>query len=319
MAEVRNYARLWPLAIAAVGVGGFVFAAYRWTSNDAHQVDIEESDEPVTDAGPNEHFEKVRAHLIDEFTTYTGAVRAEGIVPVRAPQGMRVPIVRVHHEQGDFVKKGDVLVTFAREQVDRAIEQAKAKGDTVNEQRFRGYLDFVELTAPVDGVVLEIHRTLGEVPLDEGIPIVTLADRSSYRFVVTVPGEVQRASMVLGTKFDVVLQDDLGTVAGTVADFGGPEGDNVPVVLGLAPHEGIEDRLAGTIRVISGRKEVGLIPRAAVVKRGDVDIVRVHDPATKSIGEKTVRLGDAVGPDVVILAGVYVDESIVAPGRKRDP
>ena len=31
MVEVKSYVRLWPLAIAAFGVAGLVFAAYRWS------------------------------------------------------------------------------------------------------------------------------------------------------------------------------------------------------------------------------------------------------------------------------------------------
>jgi len=311
---VKNAVRLWPVAVAAVGIAGFIFAAFRWTHVDPASLPDEENVEPVTDLPANEHFEKVRVHPMDEKTKYVGAVRAGGRIPVRAPQGMRVAIVRVHHELGDFVKKGDVLFTFAREQIDKAIADAKSKGDTVSETRFRGYLDSVEIKAPCDGVVLSIYRTLGDVPMDDGIPLVELADKSSYRFVVQVPPAVQRLSMPLGSKFQVELQDNLGAVLGVVAEFEDARGGDVPVVLGLEPHEGIEDRLAGTVEVVSGRKEVGMVPKSAVTKRGDVSYVRVWDPDAKSVMEKSVQLGDAIGPDVVILAGVFVDESVVVPG-----
>jgi multidrug efflux pump subunit AcrA (membrane-fusion protein) len=316
MADVKSYARLWPLAFAAVGVAGFAYAAFQWFRADPMPVDIAENTAPIVDTGPNEHYETVRTHLVDELSTYRGEVKAGSPIPVRAPQGMRVPIKQIHHEQGDFVKKGDVLVSFPREPIDKAIAEAKAKGDTVNEERFRSYLDFVELKAPCDGVVDQIWRTLGEVPIDEGIPVITLQDRTAFRFVVRVPGDVQRQSMALSAKFDVELDDDLGTVKGTVSAFDPPVGTDVPVVLSLEPHEGIADRTAGAVRVASGRIEAGLVPRTAVTKRGDVPIVRVWDPVSKSITERTVKLGETIGPDVVVLGGAFAGDSVVVPGRK---
>jgi multidrug efflux pump subunit AcrA (membrane-fusion protein) len=317
MAQVKDYVRLWPLAIAAVGIFGFVYAAWQWTRPAPQQVEDDmDPAAPIRDTGPDEHYEKVRPHLVDEFTTYSGVVKAESPITLRAPQGMRVPIVKIHHEQGSFVSKGDVLVTFYKPQIDDAIEKARREGRTDDERRFRGYLEHVELRAPCDGVVLSIDRSEGEVPVDEGIGVITLADKSSYRFVVQVPGDVQRASMEISKKFVVELEGDKGSVAGTVVSYEPPVATDVPVVLALDPHEGIEARLSGTVRVASGRREAGLLPKSAVVKRGEASFVRAWDPESKMIAEKSVLLGAAVGPDVVVLSGVFAGDSVVVPGRK---
>lgn len=319
---MKSYARLWPLAIAAVGIAGLVYAAFHMQEGGEKTDDGMGPEAPAGEAGPNEHFEKVRPHKVDEFSTYRGKVKAGGSIDVRAPLGMRVPIVKIHHEAGDFVKKGDVLISLDRPQVERAIEKAKAAGRTDDEKRFRGYLDYVELKSPCDGVVGEIYRSLGDVPIDpneqgQGMPLMTIVNKDSFSFVVRVPVEVQQRSMPLGTSFAVVLESDIGTVKGTVVEFEKPEGTDIPVVLQLEPHEGIEDRLDGTVRVASGQIEVGLVPKTAVVKRGDVPIVRVWDSATRSIGERTVKLGDEIGPDVVILAGAFEGDSVVVPGPEH--
>ena len=317
MAGVKSYARLWPIAIAAVGVGGLVYAAFKMQGDSAPAGDGEEPLAPAGEAGPNEHFEKVRPHLVDEFSTYRGKVKAGSAIVVRAPRGMRVPIEKIHHETGDFVKKGDLLVTLNRTQIDKAIEKAKAEGRTDDEKRFRGYLDFVEMRAPCDGVVDQIQRTLGEVPIDDGIGLMTLQNKDAFRFVVRVPQPTQQLSMPLGAKFEVVLDHDLGTVSGSVIEFQNPEGTDIPVLLALEPHEGIEDELDGSIRVASGRAEAGLVPKTAIVMRGDVPVVRVWEPATRAVSDKTVKLGAEIGPDVVILAGVFEGDSVVVPGPER--
>jgi hypothetical protein len=143
-----------------------------------------------------------------------------------------------------------------------------------------------------------------------------MADKSSYRFVVQVPGDVQRAAMEISKKFVVDLADDKGSVKGVVVSFEAPVDTDVPVVIALEPHEGIEARLAGTVRVASGRKEAGLIPKSAVIKRGDASFVRAYDAESKSIGEKSVVLGAEIGADVVVLSGVFTGDSVVVPGRK---
>src|SRR6185295_3985837 len=107
--------------------------------------------------------------------------------------------------------------------------------------------DSVELKSPVDCVVLKLWLDVGQVPYDEGIGVFQIADKSAYRFVVQVPGEVQRNAMVMGTKYAVELEADVGTVSGTVVEFLGPVGEDVPVVLALDPHEGIAERLHGTV------------------------------------------------------------------------
>jgi multidrug efflux pump subunit AcrA (membrane-fusion protein) len=316
MAGVKSYARLWPVAVAAIGVSGLVFAAFRMQGGDAPD-DTAEVVAPAGEAGPNEHFEKVRPHLVDEFSTYRGKVKAGSAIDVRAPRGMRVPIEKIHHETGDFVKKGELLVTLNRTQIDKAIEKAKAEGRTDDEQRFRGYLDFVEIRAPCDGVVDQIQRTLGEVPIDDGIGLMTLQNKDAFRFVVRVPLDVQQLSMALGSKFEVVLDHDLGTVKGSVIEFEPAAGGDVPVVLQLEPHEGIEDQLDGSVRVASGRAEAGLVPKSAVVMRGDVPVVRAWDQESRSIVDRTVRLGVDIGPDVVILAGAFEGDSVIVPGPER--
>jgi len=318
MAEVRNYARLWPLVVAAAGVGGLAFAGWRWTHPPVvEEIDPEDVDRtPVKDPGPDEHYEAVRPHLVDEFKSYPGVAKAESPIIIRAPQGMRVPIVKVHHEAGAFLSKGDVVVSFYRPQIDDAIAKAHKEGRSDDETRFRGYLDFVDLKAPCDGVLLSLDRQEGEVPVDEGIGVFTMADKSSFRFVVQVPGDVQRASMEISTKFVVELADEKGSVKGTVVSYDPPIDTDVPVVLALEPHEGIEARLAGTVRVATGRREAGLFPKSAVIKRGEASFVRVYDPESKSIGEKSVLLGGEIGPDVVVLSGVFAGDSVVVPGKK---
>ena len=319
MARVRPaIARTWPLFVALIGLVGLGFAAWRWLSPDQDLIEEVDDEEPIVQPGEDEHFEKVRTHEIDEYTSYRGEVRGEGSVPVRAPQGMRVPVVDVHKEIGDFVSKGDPLVTFHREQIEKAIEKAKEQGDTESESRFRGYLESVVLRAPVDGVVMETYATVGQVPFDEGVPMMVLADRSSFTFVAQVPAEVTRISLHIGAQTTVDLAEERGSVRGTVASIDTGEGEDVNVVLSLEAHEGVEPGLPGTIRVVTGKKEVGVVPKTAVTWRGEVPVVRVWESDSRAIAERTLRIEGEVGDQYIVLYGVLPGEAIVVPGRERE-
>jgi hypothetical protein len=313
---VTSPLRLWPLAFAAIGAAGLGYAIWQWTRPADEPIEVESEEPPVVAPTENEHYEKARQHYVDQYATYAGVVKAGTPDVLKMPIGFRVPVVKVWHEPGDFVKKGDRLMSFHREQIEKAIERADAEGKADDAKRFRGYLELADLKAPYDCVVVTVDRTLGEVPLDEGIGVMTIANPAGFRFTAQIPGEVQRVATPIGTKFDVELDADKGTAKGSVAEFRPAAGTDVNIVLSLEPHEGLEENLAGTIRVASGRQEAALVPKAAIVRRGDVQVLRVWDPESRSITDRTIKLGDETGPDVVVLAGVFPGDSIVVPGPK---
>jgi multidrug efflux pump subunit AcrA (membrane-fusion protein) len=320
MAQVRNFGRLWPIGVALIGVAGLIYAGIQWTSSPKHELDLGDPDAaPQRDPGPDEHFEKVRTHLLDDFTEYVGKVGAESVILVSTidDERMKVPIVNFPHETGEIVKKGDVIVQLDKGQIEVAIAKAKAAGAKDDAERFQRYLENADVKAPCDGVILEFKRSLGDVPIP-GLGLVAMTDLNGFQFTVSVPSSVQAQVMHLSRKFEIDLAEDWGKVTGTVTQFKDQVGDEVPVVLALEAHQGLEPGLDGTIRLPTGKKEVGLVPRLAVQRRADVPYVRVWDADSKSILEKTVRTGDELGPDVIILAGVFPGDSVVVPGKARD-
>src|SRR5262249_26378062 len=82
VAAVRTYARMWPFLVAAVGLAGLGYAAFQWTRQEKDEADLGESVEPVVDLSPNEHYEKVRPRLVDEYAAYHGVVKAGSLIPV---------------------------------------------------------------------------------------------------------------------------------------------------------------------------------------------------------------------------------------------
>jgi hypothetical protein len=71
--------------------------------------------------------------------------------------------------------------------------------------------------------------------------------------------------------------------------------------------------MTGWVQVPVSKEVVGLVPKAAVRKRDDVSIVRVWDPETRLVGDRTVKTEGTQGEDVIVTAGVLAGESVVVP------
>jgi multidrug efflux pump subunit AcrA (membrane-fusion protein) len=316
----KSMIRMWPLVLAFAGISMLGYSAWRATSSDEGDVDLDLPVAPTVEAPVAHHFHEVAAHEVPVFQEFKGRVDAEGTIEIRAPQGMVVPVVKVHKEHGEFVNKGDILLTLAKEQVVKAIADAKAAGNSANVTRFEGYLEHVEIRAPIDGQVLEISTQVGEVPFDVGIPLMVLADRSSWSFTVMLPESVLQSSANLGTKLSIELEDDLGTVIGTVNSHGETTEGHlealsgyVQVILGLEEHEGVEKNLVGVIRVPVSVQTASLVPKKAVEWRGDTPVVRVAEG--DEFLERSLRIDGEIGEDFVVLYGVGVGEQVVVPDR----
>lgn len=306
-------------SLAVVLVAGLAAVAY-WGGRELFapppEDDFEIGGEDVPpDLAPGERLEAVGAEVTDVFESFPGKVSAEGRVSVRAPQGMRVAVVEIVKDEGDFVKKGDVLIRFNREEIDRAIREAVEKGDEESAKRFRTYLEHWELRAESDGQVLDVYTELGRVPVDEGIPLMTLADRSSYILRVQVPSGATRKGLHIGGRVTADLEANLGQGAGVVTGYEpAPEGWTT-LVVAMDPKEGLEQDLGATLRVPTSQREVALVPKSAVAQRGDVKVVRVWEPADGAVVERTILTDGDRGDRWVVVAGVFPGESVVVPSR----
>jgi multidrug efflux pump subunit AcrA (membrane-fusion protein) len=275
-------------------------------------------DEPTVDLPRGERFEKVRAHETWVYETFDGRISAEGRVEVRAPQGMRAVVVEIPKNEGDFVSKGDVLVRFSREAIEADIERARAAGREDLVKVGEEWLKHVEIRAPVDGVVKEIYTEVGRVPVDEGIPLVWLADRSAYKLRVQVPEGITSTVAHMGAKLTAELEGGLGEVTGTVASFEPATEGSTFLVIGLDPKEGLEVDMRASLRVPTTKREVGLVPKAAVEQRGTVKVVRAFEPSDRTICERTIVTDGEQGTDWIVVAGVFPGDSIVVPDARRE-
>lgn len=315
-----NAARV-TLLVAAVA--GLAFVAF-WSVRDAFAPPVDDdfdaaSLEPTVDLARGERYERVRSLTRDEYETFGGKIVLSGSLPVRAPQGMRAPVIEIVHEEGTFVKKGDVLVRFSKEWILREIEKAKKDGRDDLVKIGESWLEHVEIRAEQDGVVTDIYTELGRVPVDVGIPLMYIADRTAFSLRVQVPSTLTKTVAHLGARLTVDLTANLGKTTGTVSGYEDAAEGWIVLLVALDPKEGYERDLDATVRVPASKAEVALVPKSAVTKRTDattnqsVNVVRVYEPSDKSIVERTILTDGDQGSDWIVTAGVGPGESIVVP------
>ncbi|MCG3133247.1 MAG: hypothetical protein HMLKMBBP_00372 [Planctomycetes bacterium] len=277
----------------------------------------DEEDPRPSDLRPGERLEKVLPFERAERRSFPGRVHGGGFVPVRAPVGFRYPCVKILKEQGDEVKKGDILVEYYEKRLDDDIQAAKDRGADEEVKRLEAFRPSMKLRSPVDGVVLDLYAELGLLPFDEGMPVVTIADPSSFVFRADVPTGSVAKFAPLGAKVEVDIEAGVGRTGGVVAAFEEATEGQQRLVIQLDPTPGLERDLAGTLEVPVATSVVGLVPKGAVQRKGNVDVVRVWETDTKSIGERTVVLGGEHEGQWIVTAGVLAGEHVVVTERRR--
>jgi multidrug efflux pump subunit AcrA (membrane-fusion protein) len=314
--------QMWPLMVALIGVAGFIYAGWRLASAPAPDPDDAEVSHAAVDPDPGTRWGLVEKREAPAYRPFPGRVRAQGDIPIRAPQGMRVSVVKIHHEMGEEVKKGEPLITFDKTRIEKAIAQAEAAGETEKVERFKMYLDNAVLVAPEDGIVATIWTRLGEVPYDKGIPLMDLASRSSFAIVAMLPQEVVGESVPIGLKVTATVEgvEEPFEALVTSHDQGGidqvatpVEGDHVPVSFAIDGRAGLEEDMTAIVRIPHGTQEIVLVPRAAVEWRENVAVVRVAEDG--EVLEKTIRVAQDETGAWRIEGAYYVIEYGVAPGQ----
>ena len=180
----------------------------------------------------------------------------------------------------------------------------------------RTSLDYARIRAPFDGVVTEKTADSGTLA-SPGMPIFTVEDVRRYRLEATV-NENDLRYVRTGEQVSVVIDalDNAG-LKGKVVQIV-PAADPasrtflVKIELPTDPH--LRSGLFGRAQFSRGQRQALLIPRSAVVERGQLQGIYVLDQ-NKVASLRYITLGRPSGAEVEVLAGLQNGERLVAkPG-----
>jgi len=180
----------------------------------------------------------------------------------------------------------------------------------------KAMLGYVELVAPFDGVVTKKWVEAGDLAAP-GKPLVTLEAPSELQLEADVPeamaSHVRREARLVCRADDV--SGELTGVVSEIAPNADPASRTFRVKLDLPPTPGLRSGQFVRLLVPVGETRSLRVPAAAVVQRGQLEIVFVV--ANQNAQMRLTKTGRGFGDTVEILSGLAADDSVVVDGADR--
>jgi RND family efflux transporter MFP subunit len=183
----------------------------------------------------------------------------------------------------------------------RAVEGAARELDVLG--------TYAELKAPFAGVVTQRFVDPGTLATP-GAPLLTVQDASTLRVTVHATPDAVRG-LRAGARLDVEIEgvSATATVEGVVPVLGGLYAVNALV------ENRVGEFLAGssaTAHLPGGTERAVVVPRAALIREGDLVGVVVRTPAGDM--RRWIRVGRERGDGVEVTAGLRAGDQVVLPG-----
>ena len=269
----------------------------------------------------------------------------------RADIGAKIqaPVERITVVLGSRVKQGDLLAELDQREYQARADQAQAvydqaardfarfeglvKQQAVTEQEFENvrsrrsvaeaalseaktYLSYTRITAPFSGMVTQRQVDVGDLATP-GKTLFTMEESGASRFVVTLP-EARLGHIEVGDSVTVTITSINSSLKGRVDELS-PSADPVSrtftAKIGLPSAPGLRPGQFGRLQLSAGGDETIFIPRVALVKRGQLDLVYVVNAESRAM-LRLVRVGRQFPDRLEILAGLRENERVVTDGQR---
>ena len=178
--------------------------------------------------------------------------------------------------------------------------------------------EYSRARAPFDGVVTQKQTEAGTLA-SPGMPMFTVEDPRLYRLEASVD-EADIGLVHAGQKIAVQIDALDSGLAGRVAQIvpaADPATRSFLVKIDLPSDKRLRSGLFGRARIAHGERDSILVPRSAVVSRGQLQAVYVLD-ATQIATLRYVTLGNVIEDNVEVLSGLGSGENLVTnPGDQE--
>jgi RND family efflux transporter MFP subunit len=305
--------------------------------------------EPQATAGESLAPAAVRVEKIEKLTQ----LAVEEVVGTVQPKLQAVieskvsgRITRLPVTLGQSVKRGDVLVELAAQEVQAKLDQANAtfrqaeldftrvsnlhkqtaatqaeldtaqarynvaKAAVAEAEAMSGY---ARIVAPFDGVVARKLADEGDLALP-GKPLLELEGRAGLRLVADVPSWLA-GNVLPEAKLDVRVDTVPDTITGTQAEISpaaDPASRTVRMKVDLPETAGLRAGQFGRLAVPVGEATFLFVPPTALVRRGQLEILFVATDGKAQM--RLVRTGKETAQGIEILAGLEAGEAVVIEG-----
>lgn len=210
---------------------------------------------------------------------------------------------------------------LARQEIDQ-IETQKKVADAQYEQAKAGleearvWQGFTRITAPASGVVTERRVDPGAMAMP-GAPLFTVESDGGFQLEAAVDEALSgnvRVGDVAAVTVDTLGLDTKGNVIEVVPAVD-PATRTFLVKIALAD-KGLRSGLFARVRLPRGEREAILVPKGAVVEKGQLTGVFAVDPRG-IVTYRLVRTGKTHGGGVEVLSGLQAGDRIITAGLDK--
>jgi len=180
-------------------------------------------------------------------------------------------------------------------------------------------LGYARIRAPFNGVVTHKKADSGTLA-SPGMPIFTVEDTRRYRLEVAVNESDVRYARTGGQVSIAIEALGNAELKGRIAEIipaADPASRAFLVKIDLPTDARLRSGLFGRAQFLRGEQQALLIPRSAVVERGQLQGVFVLDQ-NKVASLRYITLGKASGSEIEVLSGLRGGEWFVANPGERD-
>jgi RND family efflux transporter MFP subunit len=179
--------------------------------------------------------------------------------------------------------------------------------ESLNE--IRATIDWATIRSPIQGIVIDKKVDAGDM-VSPGQMLATLFDPKRMQLVATVRESLAR-HLKVGQPIEVEVENFNMLSTGTISEIV-PEAESNSrtfqvKVTGPCP-EGIYSGMFGRILIPLGDEQILVIPRQAVQRIGQLELVNVATDG--AVSRRAIRLGRTVGEDVEVLSGLREGELV---------
>src|SRR5437868_9142756 len=213
----------------------------------------------------------------------------------------------------DEVQARAKMASAHNEQAQAGLGQARAA-----EAQARAMLSLTRIRAPFDGAVTAKNVDPGALA-SPGVPLLNIEDAQRFRVEASVDEHNIRAVKV-GTSARVVLDAFGGEMQGKVAQVvpaADPASRSFVVKVDLPGDARLRSGVFARVQFSNGRRDAVLLPRTAVLDRGQLQAVYAVSPQNVA-SLRFVTIGKASGDQVEVLSGVESGERIVVQPGDRE-
>ncbi len=273
----------------------------------------------------------------------TGTVRAKMRAVIEAKISGR--LLTLNAALGQIVKEGEVLATLDAQEMTARVQSAQAMLDqaTRDEQRASGLvatnaiskseyestkarlevakasvseaqtmMGYAKVTAPFAGVITRKLTEQGDFAAP-GKPLLELENPAQLRIEADIP-EALIANLKLGDALEISSVQTANTSAkiAEISPAGDPNSRTFPVKLDLPTDSTLHPGQFVRLKVPVRQYEALVIPKPALVQRGQLQMVFVNESNTAKL--RLVRVGRERSEGIEVLSGLDGGESLVTTG-----